>query len=92
MTIEAQQALHRNAAHVHDLALKYLSVYYVFTPFDDGSGSTFTPNTHTPQCTNLRRLFVLQYKEPQRSSDGSWVLERSLYSPNSPAFNGAWRH
>lgn len=89
MAKESQLALCRNATHVRDLALKYTSVYNVFSPFDDGSGSIHTVNNHLLQCTNIQRLYLLRYEEPQRGSDGHWVPDRSLLNSNDPAFERA---
>lgn len=76
MTDATQMALSRNAGYIQELTLKYMSIYNIFAPAVDGSGSTHTIiNVGIPQCTNLRRLDLLLYDDPKRRPNGHWDYE-----------------
>ncbi|KAF9294498.1 hypothetical protein BGZ74_011245, partial [Mortierella antarctica] len=77
MTDATQMALSRNAEYIQELTLKYMSIYNIFAPAVDGSGSTHTTiNVGIPQCTNLRRLDLLLYDDPKRRPNGHWDYEQ----------------
>ncbi|KAF9320830.1 hypothetical protein BG003_004611, partial [Podila horticola] len=73
MTDETQLALARNARHIRELKLKYMSIYNIFAPTVDRSGSVHTTtDSRVSQCTNLRRLDLLLHEDPKRDPDGQW--------------------
>lgn len=78
LTDEAQKALSRNAGYIQELTLKFLSIYNIFAPVYEGSRATHTNCPRVPQCTNLRRLELLQDHGSMITSDSVWEygLER----------------
>ncbi|KAG0341462.1 hypothetical protein BG000_008962 [Podila horticola] len=73
MTDETQSALARNAGHIRELKLKYMSIYNIFAPTVDRSDSVHTTtDSRVSQCTNLRRLDLLLHEDPKRDPNGQW--------------------
>ncbi|KAG0083469.1 hypothetical protein BGZ93_001786 [Podila epicladia] len=83
MTNATQTALSRNAGYIRELTLKYTSIYNIFAPPVDESGSTHTVATvGIHQCTNLRRLDLLLYDDPKRRPNGHWDWDQPQFFDN----------